>query len=61
MGTNVVSSWKQVVRLLQDGTKNPESCADASLNNRVGTLVDNLQFLPSTPRSVWKSLLQQQV
>ena len=33
MGTNVVSSWQQVVncKLLRDGTKDPASCADQSL------------------------------
>jgi hypothetical protein len=57
----VVGSWVQVVKLLQNGTKDPASCADASLNDRVRTLVNKLKVLPPCPRSVWTALLQQQV
>jgi hypothetical protein len=59
MGTNVISSWEQVVKLLRGGTKDPASCADPSLYPRVVSLVTKLNSLPPPPRSVWKKLVQQ--
>jgi hypothetical protein len=60
MGSNVVSLWEQVVKLLQSGTKNPASCGDPLLYEHVTALLEKLESLSPPPRSVWKKLVQQQ-
>lgn len=60
MGSNVVSLWQQLVTLLQAGTQDPDSCADASLFEEVLPLLMELTNHPfAPPKSTWKKLVQQ--
>lgn len=59
MGASTVGLWEQAVKLLQDGTKDPDSCSDPSLYTRAEALVERLDKIVAPPKATMKKLVQQ--
>jgi hypothetical protein len=62
MGSGAIGLWEQAVKVLQQLTQDPASCANADLCEVAAELGMKLQRLPPAPKATWKKLvLQRQV
>jgi hypothetical protein len=59
MGSGAIGLWEQAVKVLQQLTQDPASCANETMCEVAAALGMKLQRLSPAPKATWKKLVQQ--